>query len=278
MIQRLLRTTGALLFLFRDRMCRDLLIGTTLGLTSWIFLIMRIGFLGINQGTISSMSSVSMGDAVLWPFVGNPIGPDVAWCGVCTVLLMCSSLANKPIDPLRLIGAGSRTLYWTALYAAAAVKTSLLLFCFGAGLVVPSLTIGCSFEVAARSIGELSLGCVASTADERAVVGVLIVLFLGFVTLSEVGLLACLLSKEVFALAFVVALTLGSAFAPALPSPGSWLIVSRLRPFALQGVTAVHSQPLWLAAAGFMVLATIAYVCGKRRLQRCDIGLRGGLA
>ena len=260
---------GALLRTGRRELVALVLLATVMAALGVLSLLSRLSVYGIAE-------SPSAGDTIMWAFMGNPIGLSVEWGGLWCLLAVagCPDVRGlmARMGQRLLVARGSRSGLWRDVCAACVVRalvtcaslaalSALLAVLLGGGA---SLALECA---SAASLGVLSEGLTASDVG----------LLLGLVCAGSVGLavLGCALSVRCgrpLALVGVLALLLGSAFAPLLPLPGSWLMVSRLAGFAQASTVSA----VWPPAAGFAVFAVIgilSFALGAWRFSRLEPGL-----
>lgn len=259
----------ALLGAWRCEFALLLFLGATMAALSMLTLLSRLSVFGL-------VNRPSAGDAILWAFMGNPIGLSMEWGGLCCLLCVaaCPDLRGVMTDvgqPL-LAARGSRRHFWYDVCAACVIRVlavcsalmlcSALLACLLGG--EPSLSPSC--------IEKISLGVITSDLTISDVALFASLVFVGAVSLSILGPALSLLCGRSVALAVLLLLLLGSAFAPMLPLPGSWLMVTRLAGFAWPSTVSA----VWPPELGYAVFASVAILAlalGRRLFSRLEQGL-----
>lgn len=219
----------------------------------------------------------SAGDAIVWLFMGNPLGLAPEWGALwCLVLILSVGDVRGLVGgsgTRQVVACGDRGTFWRGLCLSTAICALVvcLLPIFFAALF--SVLVGGALTLAPTCIAMASLGAISATAGPGDVALLLASLALGAVSFSFLELALSLRLGRPLALAACVALLLGSAFLPLLPLPGSWLMASRLEAFA----SATTVTATWPLVPGIFVLACmgiLAVMLGIRAFAGLELGLR----
>ena len=218
----------------------------------------------------------SAGDAIVWLFMGNPLGLASEWAALwCLVLALCVGDVRRLVGDVgahHVVACGERGTCWRGLCLATAIGA--VLAC--ASLVIFSALLAMALGGAATlrpvCIAAASLGAISSGVAQD-VWALLALTALGAASFSLLELALSLRLGRPLALAACIALLLGSAFLPLLPLPGSWLAASRLEVFA--AATAVTAAwPVVPGVCELVGIGTLAVVLGGRTFGRLEFGLR----
>lgn len=243
-----------------------------LGFLSNLSLLVRVDY--VNQAFDAGLllGHVTMGDALLWAFLGNPVGLAPEWAAFCVLALAGSALGGlRPIPPA-LVASGSRTRCWLACCAAAVLRSVTIFVALACGVAVWACALGCApILEAPTAIGWLSLGVAREGAGTCDVVSFLLLTAIGLASVSLAQLALGFVMGELAALCACAALVLGSAFAPLLPLPGSMLMVSRLLPFAVPGQSMAAVWPMWVGFLVFCALGACAVAVGGTVFTHRDL-------
>ena len=247
----------------------------TTGLSA-LALLSSLRFAGEASGTALAASDVSVGDAVLWLFLGHPMSLSPEWAAPWALVLVVSLVDVRGQRATLFVQAGSRARAWWASCVAAAGSALVSCATLVLGMVVWMLALGGAPTLAPSSIRELSFWLLTAEGSASDVALFALVLLVGAAFLSLAQLAAGLAVGPVVAFLMVMALVLGSAFAPLLPLPGSWLMAARVMPFAA-GASGVSAA--WPARMGLVVFACGSAACvlvGLIAFARKDLGVISG--
>lgn len=219
-----------------------------------------------------SIAGMSVGDAILWLFLGHPSGLIAEWAVVWVGILACS-LSDPCGERAHVyVLTGSRGRCWAAYCFASCIWSLVPLITLVASVVAIVLLLGGSPALAPSSIEHLSLGSIASGTNGGDIVLFLACVFVGSVALSLLQLAISTCVHAPVAFATTSALVLGSAFAPTLPLPGSFLMASRIAPFAsaadLLRTSSWHPS---LGIAFFLVVGAASALVGWLRFSQLDL-------
>lgn len=247
----------------------------TTGLST-LALFSMLGFAGEVSGAALAATDVSVGDAILWLFLGHPTGLRPEWAAPWALVLVVSLLDLRGQRAALFVQAGSRARAWAASCVAAAGSALAGCAALVLGMAGWALALGGTPTLAPRSIQELSfwtLTAEGTAADVALFVGVI---FAGAVFLALAQLALGLVAGPAVAFLAAVALVVGAAFAPLLPLPGSWLMASRMAPFAAGGSSVSAAWPAWVPLAAFACGAAACVLVGLAVFSRGDLGTAPG--
>lgn len=219
----------------------------------------------------------SAGDAIVWLFLGNPLGLAPEWAALwCLVLATSVGDAQSLVSGVaarHVVACGNRSAYWRGLCLATAICAALTCTFLAIFSALLAVALGGAATLAPVCIGVASLGGISGAVTAGDVAGLLALVALGAASFSLLELALSLRLGRPLALAACIALLLGSAFLPLLPLPGSWLAASRLEVFA----TATSVTAAWPVAPGaceLVGIGALAVVLGGRMFGRLEFGLR----
>ena len=219
----------------------------------------------------------SAGDAVIWLFMGNPLGLAPEWGALwCLVLALSVEDARALVGDVgvrEVVACGGRVAYWRDLCLVTAICAVVVCLLPPLFVALFAVLAGGALTFAPVCIATASLGVISVAATSGDVAGLLALVALGAVSFSLLELALSLRLGRPLALAVCVALLLGSAFLPMLSLPGSWLMASRLATFA----SATTVTAAWPAAPGVCELAGIgalAVALGGGTFCGLELGLR----
>ena len=219
----------------------------------------------------------SAGDAIVWLFMGNPLGLAPEWGALWCLVLALSvgdvrGLADGP-GTRQAVACGDRGAFWRGLCLATAICALLacLLPVFFVALF--AVLAGGALTLAPACIAVASLGAISAAVGLGDVMSLLVLLALCAVSFALLELALSLRLGRPVALAACIALLLGSAFLPLLPLPGSWLMASRLEAFA-SATTVTATWPLVPGACVLVCMGVVAAVLGGRAFAGLEFGLR----
>ena len=218
----------------------------------------------------------SAGDAIFWAFMGNPVGLSLEWGGLCCLLCVAACPDYRGlmagVGQSLLLARGSRQRFWHDMCIACIIRvfgvcSSLMLF-----FALFACLLGGEASLSPSCIEKISLGVLAGDLTAWDVALFVGLVFAGAASLAVLGPVLSLLCGRPVALAALLLLYLGSAFAPMLPLPGSWLMVSRISRFA-QASTVNTVLPLGMGYAVFVGIAVLAFALGARFFSKLEQGL-----
>lgn len=219
----------------------------------------------------------SAGDAIVWLFMGNPLGLAPEWGALwCLVLAISVDDVRGLVDGVgvrHVVACGKRGSFWRDLCLAVAIRAAFacaLLAAFGAALAI---ALGGPAGLSPVCISTASLGAVSPAVAAENVAALLALVLLGAVCLSLLELSLSLFLGRPLALVACVALVLGSAFLPLLPLPGSWLMASRLEAFA-SSTTVTAAWPVAPGVCELVGIGALGIVLGGGAFGGLELGVR----
>lgn len=219
----------------------------------------------------------SAGDAVVWLFMGNPLGFAPEWGALwCLVLALSVGDAQALVGGAgarEVVACGRRAAYWRDLCLVTAICAVLACLLSPLFVALFATLMGGALTLAPVCIATASLGAISAVVGPGDVMSLLVLLALGAVSFALLELALSLRLGRPVALAACIALLLGSAYLPLLPLPGSWLMASRLEAFA-SATTVTATWPLVPGACVLACMGVLAAVLGGRAFAGLEFGLR----
>lgn len=222
--------------------------------------------------------TASLGDAVLWLFMGHPSLPAAGWMSVwCTVSVMALiDIQGTGEFDQGIVAAGSRCGAWVAYACTAALLAVLTYILMIAACLMWSVLGGLAPTLSPESIQDISLGLVAPGCTMGDVLSYLGLGLLGAVFFGLLELVVGLWAGGVASFGLAVAVLAASALAPAVPLPGSFLMACRVLPLGT-GLSPDGGPafPPVLGLAVLIVPSVVMVLVGALRFSRLDLGIRG---
>lgn len=235
-------------------------------------LLARLSLVARTQNLALSPSDISAGDMILWLFLGNPHGLLPEWAAIWAGVLACSLSDPCSVSAQVYVLAGSRTRGWAACCLATVAWSAIPLLALVTGAVATVLLLGGSPTLAPLSIGPLSLGAVAPGAHKTATLLFMANIIVGAGAVSLLQFTLATFFRAPVAYAATSALVLGSSFARRLPLPGSFLMASRMAPFASSSeLVGAGSWDQGLALGCFLVIGLASAIMGWSKFSRLDL-------
>lgn len=260
----------------RMRILLLLLVGMGMSGLSMLSLFSRIGFVEVASGRVVMASEVSVGDAILWLFLGHPTGLAVNWVALWACMLGLSLCDLRGSGPGRSVAscvqAGSRGLCCAAYCLAVAICAVSAVLSLLAETAIFVVALGGQPTLSSVAGSSLSLGMIEEGIPSIAVVRFVVLLVLGAIALSLLQLALSLYGGPMIAFVLVVITLVASALAPSLPLPGSWLMASRTSQLVAGGATPFSFLP---GLALFGALSALSVLAAARFFSHHDLGLGG---
>lgn len=222
---------------------------------------------------------VSMGDALLRTMLGWPTGLTATWAASWIFILAFSlvDVRARGSGTTFYIHAGDRRGCWMVCCAIAVFRALLACTALLGGSVFLIVLLGGLPSLDTASIALLSDGAVVAGARAKDVLLFVALLLVGAAALSLLQLALGMWIGTILAFAAVAVLVLGSALSPLLPLPGTWLMASRVLPFAVEGNPLMVPVSLGAGFALFVALGSVSALVGGLRFLRCDLDLKMGM-
>ncbi len=253
-----------------------LLVGVGMSGLSMLSLFSRSSFVEAASGRVVMASEVSVGDAILWLFLGHPTGLAVNWVALWACVLglaLCDLRGSGPgLGVAPYVQMGGRGLCCAACclaVAACAVSAVLSLLAEVAILVA---ALGGQPTLSPAVISPLSLGMIGEGVSANAVLQFVVLLVLGAAALSLLQLALSLYGEPMVAFVLMAITIAASALAPSLPLPGSWLMASRTSQLVAGGATLFSFLP---GLVLFGALSALSVLAAARFFSCHDLGIGG---